>query len=238
MQTVSLSLFRYARAGARLKVLGEMAAARRPRGPLPQAEFVRLCGSGTGEGFTPRPNTAVWAILAAWPDAARARAGVADAPLFRRWRRRADEAWTVYLTASSARGAWGGRAPFRPEAAAPSGPVAVLTRATLRPARLLRFWAREPAISAAIGRNPDVLFKIGIGEVPWLQQVTFSVWPDTASMARFAHGDTAHGRAIGAVRAGGWFREELYARFAITGTEGHWGGACPIRDMTQAKAIA
>ncbi len=238
MQTVSLSLFRFTRPLARLTVLGEMAAARRPGGPLPQAEFVRLCGSGSGEGFTPRPNTAVWAILAAWPDAAAAHAGVADAALFRRWRGRAAEVWTAYLTATSARGAWGGRAPFRAEAAAATGPVAVLTRATLRPSRLLRFWAREPAISRMIGQNPDVVFKIGIGEVPWLQQVTFSIWPDAASMARFAHGDTAHGRAIRAVRDEGWFREELYARFAITGAEGRWGGACPLRDATQMKAIA
>ena len=82
-----------------------------------------------------------------------------------------------------------------------------------------------PDISAVIGADPNVLFKIGIGEVPLLHQVTFSIWPDAASMAHFARGDGPHGRAIHAVREEGWFTEELYARFRVLGVEGRWNGA-------------
>ena len=89
----------------------------------------------------------------------------------------------------------------------PTAPVVALTRATLRPATLLRFWARVPYISATIGTDPNVLFKIGIGEVPLLHQITFSIWPDAAAMAHFARGDGPHSRAIQAVRAGNWFAE-------------------------------
>jgi hypothetical protein len=49
---------------------------------VPDIGFWKLCGSGTGEGFTPLPNTAVYAILATWPDEATARAGVGTAPVF------------------------------------------------------------------------------------------------------------------------------------------------------------
>lgn len=204
-----------------------MGAARLPGTRPPGARFWKLCGSGTGEGFTPRPNTAVWAIFAVWDDAGAARAGLA-APVFRRWRARAAEAWTVLLHPASVRGLWSGVTPFRAEAAEPAGPLAALTRATLRPRAALRFWGRVPDISAMIGTDRNVVFKIGIGEVPLLHQVTFSVWPDTATMAAFARGNTAHGQAIRAVRTEGWFREELYARFAIAGTVGTWGGACPL----------
>jgi hypothetical protein len=76
-----------------------------------------------------------------------------------------------------------------------------------------------------IGADPNVLFKIGIGEVPLLHQITFSIWPDGASMARFARGDGPHGRAIKAVREEGWFTDELYARFRVLGVEGRWNGA-------------
>ena len=207
-----------------------MALARRPLARDGRIGFFRLCGSGTGEGFTPRPNWGVWAILAQWPDAATARAGIAGSPVWRRWQGRAVENWTIFLDPITARGRWGGAEPFRPESRpeAPDGPIAALTRATLRPRHALRFWRRVPDISAAIGADPAVLFKIGIGEVPLLHQVTFSVWPDAAAMAAFARADGPHAGAIRAVRDGDWFGEELYARFRVLGTEGRWGGADPL----------
>lgn len=207
-----------------------MALARRPLARDPRIGFFRLCGSGTGEGFTPRPNWAVWAILAEWPDLAAARAGRDDNPALRRWHARAEEVFTLFLAPLSARGRWGGAEPFRPDASAPlpDGPIAALTRATLRPRHALRFWRQVPDISAAIGADPSVLFKIGIGEVPLLHQVTFSVWPDAAAMAAFARAGGPHAGAIRAVRAGDWFGEELYARFRILGTDGSWGGSDPL----------
>lgn len=228
MQTVTLSLFRFAARADRLWVLGQMAAARFAFARMPEARFWKLCGSGTGEGFTPRPNWGVWAILAVWPDAATARAQVRGAAVYRRWRARAVEDWTIHLAPAASRGQWAGVAPFDATGTVGDGPLAVLTRASVRPLRLLRFWGQAPAISTRIGADPNVAFKIGIGEVPMLHQVTFSVWPDLASMTAFARGDGPHGRAIRAVREGNWFREELYARFRILGAEGRWSGGDPL----------
>ncbi|MDF2231524.1 spheroidene monooxygenase [Albimonas sp. CAU 1670] len=207
-----------------------MGLARPSLARAPGIGFRKLLGSGVGEGFTPRPNWSVWAILAEWPDAERARAATArDAP-FAAWRARAEESFSLVLAPLSRRGRWSGAAPFDPAQAppAPPGPIAALTRATLRPRGLLRFWGREPAISAAIGANPDVLFKIGLGETPWLQQVTFSVWPDAAAMDRFARGGGPHAGAIAAARRNGWFAEELYARFAVVSRSGTWQGRDPL----------
>ena len=213
-----------------------MGAARLSFTRMPEVGFWKLCGSGTGEGFTPIPNTAVWAILATWPDLETARTRTREAPVFRRWRGRADETWTVFLSPASVRGNWSGFTPF--EACDPDlpGPVAALTRATIKPSILAKFWGQVPAIEDAIGQDPNVVFKIGIGEVPWLHQVTFSIWPDTASMAEFARRDGPHARAIRAVREGGWFREELYARFRITGDAGTWGGARPLDALERMAA--
>lgn len=219
-----------------------------------QARFWKLCGSGTGHGFTPRPNWGVWSILAVWPDLATARARVAMNPVWQRWRARAQESWTIYLDPISARGTWAGSNPFGPDdlkagdlradnyapdnskadipAAPANGPLAALTRATVKPSRALRFWNRVPGISDVIGADPNVAFKIGIGEVPLLHQVTFSIWPDTASMAAFARGDGPHGRAIRAVRDGHWFDEELYARFRLLGSDGTWQGRDPLAGLT------
>ena len=230
MQTVSLSLFRFDGLAARLWAIGQMGAARVAFARMPDVGFWKLCGTGTGEGFTPKPNWDVWAILAAWPDAETARRNVGEAGVYRRWHEMARESWTVYLDPISVRGLWSGKAPFlaAPAPMVDSRALAVLTRASLRPSKMLRFWNRVPDISAVIGADPNVLFKIGIGEMPLLHQVTFSIWPDAGSMARFARGDGPHGRAICAVREGDWFSEELYARFSVTGSEGQWGGRDPL----------
>lgn len=229
MQTAALSLYRFDRLADRLWVLGQMALARPALRRIPGLSFARLCGSGTGEGFTPRPNTAVWAILSVWSDGARAREGVAFEAPFTRWRARAAESLTLYLEPYAARGAWGGLAPFAPHGQ-PAGAVAALTRASVRPMAALRFWGRVPDISARIGADPNVAFKIGIGEMPLLHQVTFSVWPDAARMAQFAR-TGPHAQAIAAVREGDWFSEELYARFRVTGTAGTWEGVDPLNRL-------
>lgn len=229
-QTVSLSIFRFPGLVGRLWAFGQMALARRPLSRTPDIGFWKLCGSGIGEGFTPVPNTAVWAILATWPDAETARARVGSAPVFARYHARAAESWTVFLTPVSARGHWSGTAPFQATTVPDSGPLAALTRATIKPRNAVRFWRRVPRISDVIGRDPNVAFKIGIGEVPWLHQVTFSIWPDARAMADFAR-TGPHAEAIRAVHDEGWFSEDLYARFAIQSDTGTWNGASPLAKL-------
>lgn len=239
MTVTTLSLFRFNSLPTQLWVMGQMALARLSLMRMREVGFWKLCGSGRGEGFDLRPNLQVWAILAVWPDAKTAFAATQTAPLYKRWQSRAAESWTVVLQPISARGAWSGRAPFVPQGDIPEGaPIAALTRASLRLRTALRFWSRVPSISDVIGDDPNVLFKIGVGEVPLLHQVTFSIWPDTQTMANFARGNGPHGRAIAAVRSEGWFSEELYARFAVLGDFGTWGGKAPLAAFPSHRTAA
>ncbi|TMM50568.1 spheroidene monooxygenase [Sulfitobacter sabulilitoris] len=228
---VTLSFFRFSGLGARLWALGMMGGARMPLARVPDIGFWKLCGSGTGEGFTPLPNTGVYAILATWPNEATARRRLSETAIFRRYRDRAAEDWTVFLATRSVRGRWSGKTPFAAASLSSGGPLAALTRATIKPRIALKFWSRVPNISRMIGSDPKVAFKIGIGEVPLMHQVTFSIWPDADSMADFARANGPHADAIRAVRAGSWFSEELYARFAILGDSGTWGGTSPLANM-------
>ncbi|MEW9921743.1 spheroidene monooxygenase [Marimonas sp. MJW-29] len=229
-QVVSLSLYRFEGAFARAWALAMMGLARPAMARVPGIGFWKLCGSGTGEGFTPVPNFGVYAVLCTWPDMATARRALAETPVFHRYRAKAAEHWTLFMSADTARGAWSGVSPFEPSATTSQGPLAALTRATIKPGILARFWGRVPNISTVIGQDPNVLFKIGIGEVPWLHQVTFSIWPDAARMANFAR-TGPHAEAIRSVRDEGWFREELYARFTLLGDEGTWGGKSPLKEV-------
>lgn len=232
-QTISLSFFRFARPSGRLWALWMMAAGRRPLAKTPDIGFWKLCGSGKGVGFTPTAAPETFAVLAVWPDAETARNRTRNAPIFRRYLNRATESWTVFLSPVSSRGNWSGKTPFDPQDHDLTGPLAALTRATIRPGILARFWGRVPDISTVIGKDPSVIFKIGIGEIPLLQQVTFSIWPSKTAMDAFAR-TGAHAEAIRAVRDEGWFHEELYARFAVLSDTGTWDGTSPLKSLEAA----
>jgi len=225
---VTISFFRFPTAGGRAWALAMMGAARLSMPRVPGIGFWKLCGAGTDEGFTPVLIPRVFAILCSWPDEATARKSVSDTAIFQRYRQRATEHWTIFLEATSVRGAWSGKVPFVASRAPASGPLAALTRASIKPSVALKFWRRVPDVSRMIGSDPNVTFKIGIGEVPLLHQVTFSIWPDAAAMAGFARISGPHAAAIASVRDGNWFSEELYARFAILGEAGTWEGKSPL----------
>jgi spheroidene monooxygenase len=190
--------------------------------------FWKLLGSGTGEGFTPKPNWGVYAILCVWQEPTSVEKTLKESRVFKKYHEMAAESVTIHLEPCATRGEWSGKTPFTAKNNRDTGPVAVLTRATLRWSAMLRFWQQSPAISTTIGLNKDVLFKIGLGEVPLRQQLTFSIWPDLKQMSEFAHQSDPHRSAIQKVRQGDWFKEELYARFNITAIDGHWSAFDPV----------
>lgn len=232
-QTVSITFFRLPSLADRVWAIWMMALARKPLAQIANIGFWKLCGSGMGEGFTPTLLPNVIAILAVWPDGVIARQRTAESDIYQRYRARAAETWTIFLTPETARGHWSGETPFDTNGARPDGPLAALTRATVRRKTLRQFWSRVPRISHIIGTDPNVVFKIGIGEVPLMQQVTFSIWPSEQAMASFARRG-AHAEAIRAVRTEGWFQEELYARFTIQSDSGTWGGTSPLAALEAA----
>lgn len=226
MQTISLSLFRYGTVPNMTWAFGQMLAARGPLRSLPDLSFFKMMGTGSREGFHPMPNFGVWGVLGAWPSYEVARGRIAETPVFQRFRDHARESMTLYLSATRARGQWAGTRPFDVGEDLVDGAnekVAVLTRATIKPRHIVDFWRHVPNISAGIPDQDKLRFKIGLGEVPWLHQVTFTVWDDKPAMDAFAY-QSWHGEAVRAVREGGWFSEELFARFRVLGAEGLWDG--------------
>ncbi len=229
MQTVTLSVFRFDGLERRAWGLGQMLAARGPLRRLPGLQFYRLFGTGSGDGFNPRPNLGVYAVLAAFDDAPSARAAHETAPVLGRYRAQAAETLTLFLQPVRSVGRWGGCAPFAPSGAAETpSPIAVLTRASVKLRHVAAFWRRTPGIRARLAEGPRPLFQIGMGERPWVNQVTFSVWSDYADARAFAYGAGPHRAAIDQVRARDWFNEELYARFAVLDADGSWNGRRPL----------
>ena len=230
-QIVAISFFRFEGVLQKLWAFSQMGFARKKLKKIKQISFFKLFGSGTGEGFTPYPNTSVYAILSVWNNLGEAENNIKEREIFENYRTHSMENWTVFLSPISSRGYWDKTNPFKPnkyEIEIKDNMLAALTRATIKPKIMLKFWFKVPAISKVIGNNKNVLFKMGLGEIPWFHQVTFSIWPNAEAMSDFARKDGPHAKAIQSVREGNWFSEELYARFEVKKAIGKWSGTSVI----------
>ena len=196
------------------------------------ATFYKLFGTGSDEGFTfkfnPLTNSGVYAILVVWKDEANARHGILESKIFKNYRHWSAQNWTIFLKPISVRGSWSGTVPFFAQSDNTAGQVVALTRATIKFTTLLKFWKKVPDVQKLIRADKNVLFKIGLGEVPGRQQVTFSIWPSQSTMDNFARHNGAHAEAIKSVRKDKWFSEELYARFKICDEIGTWNVKSPV----------
>ncbi|MCS6773792.1 MAG: spheroidene monooxygenase [Anaerolineae bacterium] len=225
---VALTLMRF-EGIHRLWMFSQMAFARLPLRFTSGLRFWKLLGAGYGGGFSLRPDTARFGLLTVWDTELEAQSFLRTSPVARAFFQRAAETWTVLLQPTRARGKWNGRQPFMPSAAPSSGePIAVLTRATIRLSCLARFWSHVPAANRALADAEGVLFSIGIGELPFLRQATFSLWRSEADLRAYAHQSEAHARAIRCTYTERWYSEELFARFAVIHAEGSWEGRDPL----------
>ncbi len=215
----------------RLWMLAQMGLARRTLQAANGVQFWKLLGTGQGLGFSLRPNLGVYALLAVWERGEHGEAFLHSSPWMHTVRQRASEVWSAYLLPASAHGTWNGRKPFEPTFYPSGGPIAVLTRATIRPSKLMAFWRVVPGTSAALAalENRDgLLLSVGIGEMPVARQATFSIWRDDSAIRAFAYQAPTHADAIRRTHSDDWYAEELFARFAPLHSEGTWGGRDPL----------
>ncbi|WP_329082573.1 MULTISPECIES: spheroidene monooxygenase [unclassified Streptosporangium] len=202
-------------------------------GSTPGLVFWRLLGSGRGASTSMGADLHRWALLAVWRDERALDRFLGDSPVAERWRSEARESWQVRLAPVASRGRWDGVDPFGPLPSGapgidPGGPVAVLTRASIRPSRLVAFYRSVPGVDRLLAEQDGCLASVGVGEWPLARQGTFSLWRDAAAMRTFAHQGLAHRRVIGRTRAENWYSEELFARFSPYASEGTWDGADPL----------
>lgn len=190
--------------------------------------FAKLLGTGDGRTFTVRDADPLhWGLLATWRDPADA-AAFEEGAVVRSWAGIASERLRVDLRPLASRGEWAGRRPFGdPDPTPYDGPVAAVTRARIAPRQMLRFWRSVPPVSADLHRSPGLRFALGVGEAPVGLQGTFSLWDSASAMTDFAHRRPAHAEAVRRTAEVGWYTEELFARFAVLGVEGTFGGSTP-----------
>lgn len=188
--------------------------------------FAKLLGTGRGNTMTTSADLRRWAVFAVW-ESGDALAGLGD--FDGRWTD-AIERYDVSMVPIGAHGSWDGEDPVAGVGTATDegGPVAVVTRATVRLRRLPAFLRAVPPVQATMGTAAGLLAAVGIGEVPVGRQATFSLWRDAAAVQAFAYADPAHADVVARTRAEDWYGEEWFARFRPVSSSGTWDGVDPL----------
>lgn len=199
-----------------------------PYKDVPGLTMLKVMGSGHGGGFSLRPSATHQGLICTFSHLDLALKFL-DSPWVQAYRERARECWTGVLSVMSARGHWDKQAwqATVPEAlcerALASGPLAVLTRASIVPTKAMAFWRYAPAAQAELSQSPGCLLATGLGEAPLVRQCTFSLWQDTAAMVQYAH-QGAHQLASSAAHKHQFFSESLFVRMQVLQMSGTWKG--------------
>lgn len=190
---------------------------------VPGLSFVKQLGSGHEGGFGLRPSGSRQGLFMVFDDEAAADGFLAQSAMAEAYRRHARELCVVKLRAYSSRGSWAGTRLALSAAPPLDGPIAGLTRASIRPARAPAFWRKAPPAQASLEQTPGCLLAVGLGEAPLLRQATFTVWESAAAMEAYARSG-AHLAAIRAAHRDGYFSESMFVRFVPISLRGDWKG--------------
>jgi len=198
---------------------------------VPGLRFAKVMGSGHQGGFSIRPSASHQGLIAVFDCADSAQAFL-QGPQTVAYKERARQFWAGLMCVDSVRGAWDGLLWANTPSQSLSdfehkldnsgqGPLAVITRATIRPAKAMAFWRFAPSAQTDLENAPGCTLAIGLGEAPLLRQCTFSLWNNTPSMLAYAHGG-AHQTALEAAYKNDFFAESVFVRMRVMQQEGLW----------------
>ena len=188
---------------------------------VPGLSFFKLLGTGAGQGFSLTPDFSTYALLTVWEDQDSADHFYQNNVLIKSYQEKASDIRRLSLTNTASHGLWSGLNPFvsTKNQHLKTSPVAIITRATLRPQRLLSFWRAVPKASKAIETAQGVRYYKGIGEWPFIQQATISIWNSMEEVMQFAYKDNAHKQIVKQTKKVRWYKEDLFARFLVINDE-------------------
>lgn len=179
---------------------------------LEGTSFAKLLGTGGGKfGFSLKPDFSTYALLCVWDNAEKAK-NLESYDIFKQLEHKSRESETFYMACTQSHGAWGGINPLKPVVEYTSGPMFTLTRASVSASKLFAFWRHVPATTHALKNAQGLLFSKGVGELPFIEQATFSHWENEVSMVDFAY-RSGHKEVMLKAQKDNWFKEELFARF-------------------------
>jgi Domain of unknown function (DUF3291) len=228
---VSLTIIRYRKSFIPFALLA-MALHRLPMRLQKGCTFWQLLGSGKSSTFDLHPDWQQWGLFAVWDSRDDFDQFYDRSFVTKWWNLLCIEKWTILLEPLQSHGKWDGKEPFgNPNIDNYDGPIAILTRATIRFNRLKNFWANVDGVSELMKKAPGYLFSLGIGERPLYKQATFSVWNSLDDVKGFAYRSKEHAEVIKKTRDEGWYSEELFARFKPIVSFGTLNNIDPLKGL-------
>jgi heme-degrading monooxygenase HmoA len=208
---VGLLLLADIAAASRLWGYGRFVLTRYAARRIAGLRFHKMLGSGFEGGFGLKPSISRQGLFCVFDRDADVDRFI-ESPLMQAYRRHARELFWVRLRAFSCKGSWAGQSVGLSAQAPVEGPIAALTRASIRPAAVAKFWRMQPGAEAALANAKGCLLTVGVGEAPVFRQATFTMWDSAAAMDAYAR-TGAHLEAIRAAHQGRFFSESMFARF-------------------------
>lgn len=211
---VTLNIIKYRKKGFIWGLLS-MAIFRIPLIFNKDVKFWKLMGCGKNGTFDINPDWQQWALMAVWETEETYQSFNQTSFISWWWKKFGKERTDYLCTPYESHGKWDGKEPFGNPSPDKNykGPIAVLTRATIRPTKAQDFWRNVPKVASSMNQAEGFITSVGIGEVPFIKQATFSIWENLESVKKFAYRQREHAEVVKQTRQKGWYSEELFARF-------------------------
>ena len=190
---------------------------------IPGLLFSKVLGSGYEGGFGLRPSPSRQGLFGLFDSLASAQAFIASSSVIQTYQERSDEFCWALLKTWSCRGSWDGQSLNVCAAQPIRGPVAALTRASIKLAKAPAFWKHAPPSQNALADAKGCQLAVGLGEAPFVRQATFSIWDSVSDMNAYARSGS-HLEAIQAAAENDYFSESMFARFVPLQVQGQWQG--------------
>ncbi len=172
-QTTLISFFEYSGFRNKWQALGRMG---RPPIVLDQVDglsFFKPLGTGSGNGFSIKPDFSTFGFVAVF-DSEEIAKDFLKGNLIQEYTKTAKRFSHVLMHTVKSHGEWSKQNPFESSVEFDtSKPLAVITRATIKPKLAHKFWKYVPSVSKSMNDYDELIFSKGIGEFPLLMKANF-----------------------------------------------------------------
>jgi hypothetical protein len=190
---------------------------------IPGLLFSKVLGSGYEGGFGLRPSPSRQGLFGLFDSLQTAQDFVTKSSLLQAYQERSNELCWALLKTWSCRGSWDGQSLEVCAAQPIKGPMAALTRASIKLGKAPAFWRHAPPAQNALINAKGCQLAVGLGEAPFVRQATFTLWDSVSDMNAYARSG-AHLEAIQDAAQNDYFSESMFARFVPLQVQGQWHG--------------
>ncbi|WP_293787752.1 DUF3291 domain-containing protein [uncultured Pedobacter sp.] len=188
--------------------------------------FWKFMGSGKDARVDLSPDYKHWAVLTTWDNRNDYDHFQHNSVVMKWFNFFGVESFTILLNPLTSHGLWSKQQPFKFDQTnkSVSGKIAVITRAAIKFNRLKEFRQNIKRAADAMRIAPGFILSAGMGENPFFDQATFSIWENAESVKNYAYKTFDHADVIKLTRDRKWYKEELFARFSIIDSWGTLNG--------------